>query len=223
LLQFERQSWDQGFLRLAGVDEAGRGPLAGPVVAAAVVGERAFLEAEQYGLLAGLTDSKQLTAAQRERFYALLTAHPAIAVGLGLADVAEIDALNILRATHLAMRRALLALQPAPAFALVDGLPVPDLPCPSLAIVRGDARSLSIAAASIVAKVTRDRLMQDLDRVYPQYAFAAHKGYGTQAHTQALLKHGPCPAHRRSFRPVRDALRLHTWITEHPTDRLPPR
>jgi ribonuclease HII len=218
LLQFERQSWDQGFRRLAGVDEAGRGPLAGPVVAAAVVFERAFLEAEQYGQLQGITDSKRLTAQQRERHFALITLHPAIAVGIGMAEAAEIDDVNILRATHRAMARALETLDPRPDFVLVDGLPVPGLPCPSLAIIGGDAKSLSIAAASIVAKVTRDRLMLELDRQFPQYGFAQHKGYGTQAHTQALLEHGPCPAHRRSFRPVRDAGRIRAWAAANPPE-----
>jgi ribonuclease HII len=122
--------------------------------------------------------------------------------------VSEIDGLNILRATHLAMARALESLSHLPDFALVDGLPVPGLPCRSQAIVRGDSRSLSIAAASIIAKVSRDRMMLELDSQYPGYEFARHKGYGTQIHMEALLKLGPCPAHRRSFRPVQEALRL---------------
>jgi ribonuclease HII len=128
--------------------------------------------------------------------------------GVGVADVAEIDSLNILRATHLAMARALKALSPLPDFVLVDGLPVPGLPCPSRAIVGGDGRSLSIAAASIIAKVTRDRMMVELDGLYPGYQFARHKGYGTQIHMESLFKLGPCPAHRRSFRPVQEALRV---------------
>ena len=206
MLQFERQAWEQGVVRLAGVDEAGRGPLAGPVVAAAVVFERAFLEAEQDRLLREVDDSKTLTESQREAAYALLTLRCPLAMGVGVADVEEIDSLNILRATHLAMARALTALPVLPELALVDGLPVPGLPCPSQSIVDGDARSLIIAAASIIAKVTRDRLMRELDRQYPHFGFAQHKGYGTRAHMQALLQHGPCPAHRRSFRPVRDAL-----------------
>ena len=208
MLQFERQAWEQGYRRLAGIDEAGRGPLAGPVVAAALVFERAFVEAEQYESLQGVTDSKRLTETQRETFYELLIASPHVAVGLGVADVGEIDELNILRATHLAMRRAVISLATAPDFALVDGLPVPGLPVPSLAIVGGDGRSLSIAAASIIAKVTRDRHMRDLDRDYPDYGFARHKGYGTRAHTEALLRYGPTPLHRRTFQPVADALRI---------------
>ncbi|MEI6147697.1 MAG: ribonuclease HII [bacterium] len=208
MLQFERQFWEQGCVRLAGVDEAGRGPLAGPVVAAAVVFDRAYLEAEQYGVLLGIDDSKVLTEAQRGHFHELLTQCESVSCGIGSADVAEIDRLNILRATHLAMGRALSALSLSPDFALVDGLPVKGLPCPSLSIVDGDARCLSIAAASIVAKVTRDRMMRDLDGHYPVYGFAQHKGYGTKAHLEALLKYGPSPVHRRSFRPVTEAIRL---------------
>lgn len=209
MLRFERQAWEQGAVRLAGVDEAGRGPLAGPVVAAAIVFDRAFLEAEEYGILQGITDSKALSGAQRDRFHLLLTRDCPASIGIGMADVAEIDSLNILRATHLAMARALQAVSPPPDFALVDGLPVKGLPCPSLAIVKGDARSLSIAAASIVAKVTRDRIMDGLDREYPLYGFARHKGYGTRTHMKALLENGPSPVHRRSFRPVQDAARIH--------------
>jgi len=210
LLQFERQAWENGAVRLAGVDEAGRGPLAGPVVAAALVFDRAFLEAEQYGCLQFINDSKSLSPSQREDSYALLTGSCPCAIGIGVSDVSEIDSLNILRATHLAMARALNALSLLPDFALVDGLPVPGLPCRSQAIVRGDGRSLSIAAASIVAKVSRDRMMLELDSQYPGYEFARHKGYGTQIHMEALLRLGPCPAHRRSFRPVQEAMRLRT-------------
>ena len=210
MLLFERQLWDRGIRRVAGVDEAGRGPLAGPVVAAAVCFNRDFLEAEQYGLLQSVNDSKRLTASLRELLFGhLMTEWPCL-VGIGTAGVDEIDSLNILRATHVAMGRALRAISPLPEVALVDGLPVPGLPCESVAVVRGDGRSLSIAAASIVAKVTRDRLMAELDARYPDYQFARHKGYGTQVHMQALLEHGPCPEHRRSFRPVQEALRLRT-------------
>lgn len=208
MLQFERQAWAQGHERVAGVDEAGRGPLAGPVVAAAVVFERTFLETEQYGVLLGIDDSKTLTAVQRLHFYDFLVTCPSVAYGVGVADVEEIDRINILRATHAAMARALAMTVPLPAYALVDGLPVKGLPCPSLAVVNGDARSLSVAAASIIAKVSRDRMMEDLERQYPLYGFASHKGYGTQAHLQALLEHGPSPVHRQSFRPVREAVRL---------------
>ena len=209
MLQFERQAWGQGVTRLAGVDEAGRGPLAGPVVAAAVVFDRVFLEAEQYGCLGSVNDSKILTESQREALYARITGGWPCVFRVGVAGTDEIDRLNILRATHLAMARALAAISPAPDFALVDGLPVPGLPCPSLSVVHGDGRSLSIAAASIIAKVTRDRMMMELHQRYPEYGFARHKGYGTKVHLQALLELGPCPEHRRSFRPVQEALRLH--------------
>ena len=208
MLQFERQAWESGVVRLAGVDEAGRGPLAGPVVAAALVFDRAFLEAESYGCLQVIDDSKTLTESQRYESYVLLTRSCPCVFGVGVADVDEIDRLNILRATHLAMARALTALSLLPDFALVDGLPVPGLPCPSRAIVGGDGRSLSIAAASIIAKVTRDRMMVELDDLYPGYQFARHKGYGTKIHMESLFKLGPSPAHRRSFRPVREAMRV---------------
>lgn len=208
MLQYERQAWERGIKRLAGVDEAGRGPLAGPVVAAAVVFDQGYLEAEQYGFLLSVNDSKRLTASQRDALYLLLTGSCPCLIGVGVADIAEIDDINILRATHRAMARALESLKSLPDFALVDGLPVPGLPCPSLSVVGGDGLSLSIAAASIVAKVTRDRMMEELDRLYPGYQFARHKGYGTRTHMEALLELGPCPIHRQSFRPVQEAMRL---------------
>ena len=202
MLQFEQDAWAQGARRLVGVDEAGRGPLAGPVVAAAVVFARDFLETEASRSLQGLTDSKQLSAKRRELFYDLLVSNPEIEVGVGIVSADEIDALNILRATHLAMARAIQQLAPLPDLALVDGLPVRGLPVPHRAIVGGDGLSLSIAAASVVAKVTRDRLLVELAAQYPNYGFDRHKGYGTRAHLAALQRHGPCPAHRRSFAPV---------------------
>lgn len=202
MLQFEQEAWAQGARRLVGVDEAGRGPLAGPVVAAAVVFARDFLETEASRSLQGLTDSKQLSAKRRELFYDLLVSNPEIEVGVGIVSADEIDALNILRATHLAMARAIQQLAPLPDLALVDGLPVRGLPVPHRAIVGGDGLSLSIAAASVVAKVTRDRLLVDLAAQYPNYGFDRHKGYGTRAHLAALQRYGPCSAHRRSFAPV---------------------
>ena len=208
LLEFEHKAWEQGFARVAGVDEAGRGPLAGPVVAGAVVLDRAFAERERDGELFGLTDSKKLAKSKRDYFHLLLTESSCVAVGIGISSVAEIDSMNILRATHLAMKRALENLYSMPDYALIDGLPVVGLPCDSTAIVRGDARSLSVAAASIVAKVTRDRIMLELDRAYPGYGFAGHKGYGTRQHMKALLESGPCSEHRRSFQPVKDAERI---------------
>ncbi len=207
MLLHEREAWSQGYLTLAGVDEAGRGPLAGPVVAAAVVIPRDVLEAEHTRLFSGIADSKTLTAKRREALFARLSEETSVARGIGLADVAEIDSLNILRATHLAMKRAVEALGRAADLILVDGRPVPGLPFASRAIVKGDAQSLLIAAASIVAKVTRDHWMDELDRQYPRYGFARHKGYGTAEHLAALREWGPTPVHRRSFAPVAAAQR----------------
>lgn len=178
---------------MAGIDEAGRGPLAGPVVAAAVV----FWE-EKFP--AGLDDSKKLTPARREKIYDELILSPWVEWGCAEVSAGEIDSLNILRATHEAMRRAVAGLRVS--HAIVDGLPVEGLPVPHDAVVGGDGRSLSVAAASVIAKVTRDRIMVEADTLYPLYGFAAHKGYGTVAHLKMLRKHGPCPIHRRTFAPV---------------------
>ncbi len=205
MLRYEQECWARGLTRIAGVDEAGRGPLAGPVVAAAFVFSRTVAETGFLGDLARLTDSKKLTEVQREAFYTLLTGRAGLEIGVGIASVEEIDRFNILQATYMAMRRAVTALPALPEHILVDGLPVPGLPVPSTAIVGGDALSFSIAAASVIAKVTRDRLMLELDRLHPPYGFAQHKGYGTARHMQALLEHGPIPEHRRSFRPVRES------------------
>ncbi|MGA1540252.1 MAG: ribonuclease HII [Chthoniobacterales bacterium] len=194
-LSRERALRARGFVLVAGIDEAGRGPLAGPVVAAAVVLPDGFT-------LDGLTDSKKVTAAKREKLYATLTKTTEILCGVGAAAVEEIERLNILRATHLAMARAISALPRKPDHALVDGLPASGLPVDHTAVVGGDALSLSIAAASIIAKVTRDRIMIDLDAQHPQYGFARHKGYGVREHLEALRHHGPCPVHRRTFQPV---------------------
>ena len=187
---------------LAGVDEAGRGCLAGPVVAGAVVIAAEDLPRLAAEELAAVNDSKQLTERKREALYDLITAHPAIRWAAGQASAREIDEMNILHATHLAMRRALEGLSPLPDHALVDGLPVKGLPLPHTAIVKGDATSLLIACASIIAKVTRDRLCRELDRLYPDYGFAQNKTYGTAPHLAALRRLGPCPEHRRSFAPV---------------------
>jgi ribonuclease HII len=202
MLRHVRQAWKNGHSRLAGIDEAGRGPLAGPVIAAAVFIDQSFLEAQAGKLFDCLNDSKQLTPALREHFFKILTEDASIRVGVGRADVAEIDAINILKATHAAMARAATLLMPDVDHILVDGLPVKGLPCSATAIVEGDGQSLLIAAASVIAKVTRDRLMVELDREYPAYGFARHKGYGTREHLEALRVHGPCPHHRRSFSPV---------------------
>ena len=184
--------------RVAGVDEAGRGPLAGPVVAAAVI-----LDSDRP--VEGLADSKALSALQRERLEALIRER-ACAWAIGEASVQEIDSLNILQATMLAMCRAVQALQPAADHVLVDGNRLPALAVPGQAIVRGDATVAAIAAASVLAKVHRDRLCLALDRDWPAYGFALHKGYPTAAHLDALARHGACPAHRRSFAPVRVVL-----------------
>lgn len=214
LLAFERRVWSRGCQRVAGVDEAGRGPLAGPLVAAAVVFSRDFLERESHGLLERLTDSKRLSAIQREHFFELLTHCPDVETAVAFISAPDIDRINILQATYRGMGCALNSLQPLPDCALVDGLPVPSLPCCSEAIVHGDARSLSIAAASVVAKVSRDRWMNQLDKRYPQYGFARHKGYGTAAHIQALWKYGASVEHRHSFRPVRDIAAIQSRLHE---------
>lgn len=185
---------------VAGVDEAGRGPLAGPVVAAAVI----FLERKR--IPKGLNDSKQLAEDAREEAYAAIMACGAI-VGVGEASVDEIDLVNIRQATHLAMARAVRALASAPMFALVDGNDAPALPCPCETIIGGDGRSLSIAAASIVAKVTRDRMMIALHDEHPGYGWITNKGYSTEEHLGALIRLGPTRHHRRSFAPVAAQLR----------------
>jgi ribonuclease HII len=180
---------------VAGIDEAGRGPLAGPVVAAAVILDDARP-------IAGLRDSKLLRASARDELAGRIRAR-ALAWSVAHCDVEEIDALNILQATLLAMRRAVDGLAIAPAAALVDGDRCPDLACPVRAIVKGDRDVPVISAASILAKTVRDAMLVALDREYPAYGFARHKGYGTREHLAALARHGPCPAHRRSFAPVR--------------------
>ena len=203
MLCHERAAWLAApGLVLAGVDEAGRGCLAGPVVAGAVCVAQADIEALSIGPLALANDSKQLTPKRREALFEVITRHAQIRHGVGMASPEEIDRFNILRATHLAMRRALEALPVLPGLALVDGLPVKGLPCPHQAIVKGDAQSLLIACASIVAKVTRDRLCEALEARHPGYGFARHKGYGTREHVAALRRLGPCAEHRKSFAPV---------------------
>jgi len=205
--EFERELWTRGVARVAGVDEAGRGPLAGPVVAAAAVLPPKWGESGLPGELEGLNDSKQLTAAQRERFFGFITACGEIEFAIAQVGAGQIDAINILRATHRAMNSALAQLQPAPQHVLVDGLPVKTMLIPQTAIVKGDARSYSIAAASVLAKVTRDRLMVEFDRQWPEYGFAGHKGYGTAQHLAAITAYGPCPIHRRSFAPLKPTQR----------------
>ena len=191
---FEARACARGYRTVAGVDEAGRGPLAGPVVAAAVI-------LAPGRMIPGLDDSKRLSATERERLFATLK-EEATAVGVGMADPATIDRINILEATRTAMSRAIEALGVEPELVLTDFVRLPSLPFPQRNLVHGDQRSATVAAASIVAKVTRDRLMATADRAYPAYGFATNKGYPTPAHRSALLAHGPGPLHRRSFRGV---------------------
>lgn len=180
---------------IAGVDEAGRGPLAGPVVAAAVILPARFRHRT-------LDDSKKLSEPVRERIFAELAARADVCWAAAVVECEEIDRMNILRAAHEAMRRATLELAVLPHHVLIDGLPVRPFPFPQTAVVRGDACSLSIAAASVIAKVTRDRIMREMDARYPDYQFARHKGYSTPLHLEKLRRHGPCPIHRKTFEPV---------------------
>ena len=206
-LSFERELWQQGVRFVAGVDEAGRGPLAGPVVAAAVILPQVWQDGGFDERLRDLNDSKQLTEAQREAFFAILTAHPDIRHGIATVDAAVIDQINILQATHRAMNEALAQLQPPPEHVLVDGNAVKTMRFPQTPLVKGDARSYSIAAASVLAKVTRDRMMLEFAEKFPGYGFAEHKGYGTPQHLAAIAKLGPCAIHRRSFAPLKPATR----------------
>ena len=194
--RYEREAWRSGLPHVAGVDEAGRGPLAGPVVAAAVI-----LNPECR--IKGLDDSKLLTPTRREALFDRILERAA-AVGTGIADPETIDRLNILEATRLAMLEALAKLTPRPDLVLIDAVSLSTLTCPQKSLVKGDRRSASIAAASIIAKVTRDRLMLEADVRFPQYGFSRHKGYPTPEHLAALRRHGPCPIHRRTFHGVWD-------------------
>ncbi len=197
-LRHERKLRGDGCVLIAGIDEAGRGPLAGPVVAAAVILPEKFRHKT-------LNDSKKLSAELRERIYGEITARADVFWTVCVVEVEEIDRINILRASHEAMRRAVMALTTRPDHALIDGTPVRPFPVPHTALVGGDALSFSIAAASVIAKVTRDRIMVEMDQHHPGYAFAQHKGYGTELHLAKLKEHGPCPIHRRTFLPVQQA------------------
>jgi ribonuclease HII len=199
LLQVERELWSAGLTLVAGVDEVGVGPLAGPVVAAAVIVPPDLR-------VRGVDDSKRLSARRREELAHELHAH-AGGVGIGVVEVADVDRLNVYRAALEAMRRAVLALPVQPQHIVVDARRIPGLDVPQTPLVKGDTRSYSVAAASIVAKVARDRLMCDLDAVYPAYGFRRNMGYGTADHLAAIERFGPSPVHRRSFAPVRE-LRL---------------
>ncbi len=190
----ERELHRLGYRLIAGVDEVGRGAWAGPVVAAAVI-----LDLDR--IPEGIDDSKRLSPRRREELFTAIW-NTARALSIGIVDASEIDRTNILRATERAMRQAIEGLRLRPDFLLIDAVELPDVGIPQQALIRGDQLSVSIAAASIIAKVTRDRLMREYDRLYPGYGFAHHVGYGTRAHQEALMRLGPCPLHRRSFRGV---------------------
>ncbi|MCI5729810.1 MAG: ribonuclease HII [Clostridia bacterium] len=189
--RYEGEAREQGYTAVCGVDEAGRGPLAGPVCAAAVILPAGLV-------IEGVNDSKKLSEKKREELFPVIC-EKALAYGIGWADEREIDEINILQATYRAMKRAVESLPLTADYALIDGNRMPPLDIPGTTIVKGDALSMSIAAASILAKVSRDRVMVQFSREYPQYGFEQHKGYGTAAHVQALREYGPCPLHRQSF------------------------
>ncbi|MEW8971616.1 MAG: ribonuclease HII [Mesobacillus sp.] len=197
MTSFERECRSEGFQNIAGIDEAGRGPLAGPVVAAAVILPENFY-------LPGLNDSKKLTESKREEYFEVIMAE-ALSVGVGIISAAEIDEINILQASKKAMLTAVNELGVTPDYLLIDAVKL-DTPYPFEALIKGDSRSISIAAASIIAKVTRDRLMKELSLEYPQYGFGANMGYGTPEHLNALREHGVTEHHRKSFAPVRESI-----------------
>ncbi|MGA8164208.1 MAG: ribonuclease HII [Waddliaceae bacterium] len=196
LTYFEKKGYREGFKAIAGVDEAGRGPLAGPVAAAAcIIPSNIFFS--------GVDDSKRLTPAQRAFLFKEITRHPRVNYGVAMVTSEKIDRINILQATILAMLEAVAKLVLIPDLLLVDGMCLPHPSIPSRKIVQGDTKSQSIAAASILAKVLRDRLMEEYHKKWPQYGFAQHKGYGTKAHREAIIRYGPCPIHRLTFEPVK--------------------
>ncbi|GER65606.1 ribonuclease HII [Weizmannia acidilactici] len=195
MMRYENALRLEGHRLIAGIDEAGRGPLAGPVVAAAVILPEDFY-------LAGLNDSKQLSGKQREKYYSAIC-EKAGYIGVGIVDADEIDKINIYKAAKKAMMLAVENLLEKPDHLLIDAMEIP-APYPQTSIIKGDAKSVSIAAASIIAKVTRDRLMQEMDKKYPEYGFAKNMGYGTKEHLEALKRHGPCPIHRKTFAPVKN-------------------
>ncbi|WP_169302725.1 ribonuclease HII [Waddlia chondrophila] len=193
---YENEARRMGYSHPAGIDEAGRGPLAGPVVASACI-----LPAGYH--LSGLNDSKKLTPLQRKRFFEVLTQDPNVCIGIGIATHEEIDTVNVLEATKLAMCKAVDMLKPQPDFLLIDAVKLSEQPIPFLNLIKGDCRVQAIAAASVIAKETRDRIMDEYDVKWPMYGFGRHKGYGTEAHREAIKRHGPCPIHRKTFEPIK--------------------
>ena len=189
--EYEEKAWANGYDSVCGVDEAGRGPVAGPVCAAAVILPAGIV-------IEGLNDSKKLSEKKREKLFDEITEN-ALAWSVSLVDERLIDEINILQATYEAMRQAIAKLDPAPQILLNDAVTIPQVAIPQVPIIKGDAKSVSIAAASILAKVTRDHMMEEYDKEYPEYGFAKHKGYGTAAHIAALKEYGPTPIHRRTF------------------------
>jgi ribonuclease HII len=215
--RYERDLLQRGCDVIAGVDEAGRGPLAGPVVAAVVIFPREWIANGLPRALWGLNDSKQLTPEEREGFFTKLTAFSEVRYAIAWSDNALIDEINILQATFRAMNDALAQMNPAPRHVLIDGNQRSSVRWTQTPIIEGDAKSYSIAAASVLAKVTRDRMMIEFDRQWPEYGFAGHKGYSTAQHLTALAKHGPCPLHRKSFAPIKS----HAPRTPELFDRFP--
>ena len=198
LLSYEKKLYQSGYSLICGTDEAGRGPLAGPVVAAAVILQKNYT-------LDGLNDSKQLSEKKREKYYPIII-KDAISYGIGIVDAKTIDEINIYEASRLAMKKAIASMSVKPDYVLTDAMPIKDLDIPVTSIVHGDALSLSIAAASVLAKVTRDHIMYDLDKKYPEYEFAKHKGYPTKRHLELLKKYGANSEYRFTYKPVRDLI-----------------
>ncbi len=205
LLKYEKELWEQNISLIAGVDEVGRGPLVGPVVAAAVILPQGYF-------LEGLTDSKKLSEKKRDKFYEIIN-QEAIAIGIGVIDAQTIDKVNIYQASKLAMLEALKKLKVKPEHVLIDAMPL-ELDVPSTSIIHGDALSLSIAAASVIAKVTRDKMMYDLHKQHPEYRFDLHKGYPTKLHLELLQKYGPLPNYRFTYKPVRDLIEKSECLEE---------
>ncbi len=222
-LSYECDLWRSGLGQVAGVDEAGCGPLAGPVLAAAVVFPSSWLEAGLFSKLRGLNDSKQLTVEQRENYFNIITKHPDIRFAIESVEVEMIDRINIRQAAWRGMNQALDRLEPRPQHVLVDGLKIRWLPYPQTALVEGDAKSYTIAAASVLAKVTRDRMMVEFDKQFPGYGFAQHKGYSTPQHLAAIEQLGPCAIHRKSFWPFRqETTELELFALEEIETAAPP-